>query len=867
LQFSYFKGGIKNAKNSTDISFEKAVKILQSEDSRKKIALIRDAKDKSVLKVLKSNLDYFTWSGTFRHRTESKLLKHSGLICIDLDEQRKDKTFNIQDAQFIKEEISNSPYTLLCFLSPSGKGLKVVHRISPEPALHKAAFEWLRKYYAETWNVEVDESGSDVTRACFISYDAELFCNPDAKEIPLQQPAPVSDIAPAKKKSPQAAVDPAPDESNVEGLLQKKTPAPEPVGTAAKKLRVDLERALFCADQIEQRKIDITQAYDDWEIACRCLTLFGEQGREIFHRISRFHPEYDETKTNEKFDHIDKTRRLDKDGKPIFTSPAKFFSICKAYDLEIRHPENVPAKKDKKADAPDEKPKKAKPEISNYEFWDEIFNPEKEKKEWIIDVLKLTEFLNEVGGFWRLPFNEDKDYNFIQIKDNIVYESNPLVMKDFCMKYLSDKPDVRPVKKKLLQQSKNIFSQPILEGIPKNQDLNFIKDDANTCYLYFNNCFVEVTKTSITARDYKDLKGNIWGTQRINRDFKLNKDFTGSDFYGFLVIAATGKAIKDTEPDGDDLKRVTSMQTTFGYMIHQYKTPENAKMICAVDSKVSYDKRPNGRTGKSLFSKGFAQFVKTLTIDAQNFNFNYQHRFELVTMDTRVINFNDAGNKFPLDKLFGITTEDFYVAPKNRPGFTIPYEDSPKMYFSTNHIPVGEGDSFEARRHILEFGEFFNKERTPAHVFGRLFFLQWDEEEWNRFYNFGADCIQSYLSLGLISFPTQNFELRKLMSIVPDEFLDWAGSGKFEPTDYDAKNLFNETDAHVYDKKQKYQDFLEITDDYKLIKMNTFTRWLKLWADFNGFAVNPHKEKENGRWKSGDKEYIVIVRKKKKENS
>lgn len=55
--------------------------------------------------------------------------------------------------------------------------------------------------------------------------------------------------------------------------------------------------------RLEAGHIDITSGYDNWrDIGFAFADEFGENGRDYFHRVSRFHPEYDERKTDEQYD-------------------------------------------------------------------------------------------------------------------------------------------------------------------------------------------------------------------------------------------------------------------------------------------------------------------------------------------------------------------------------------------------------------------------------------------------------------------------------------------------------------------------------------------------------------------------------------
>ena len=70
--------------------------------------------------------------------------------------------------------------------------------------------------------------------------------------------------------------------------------------TNFEKTNDDLE---YLITQIENDKKDITGSYDTWlKIGFAIADHFGEDGRNYFHRVSQFHPEYDSKVCDNQFD-------------------------------------------------------------------------------------------------------------------------------------------------------------------------------------------------------------------------------------------------------------------------------------------------------------------------------------------------------------------------------------------------------------------------------------------------------------------------------------------------------------------------------------------------------------------------------------
>jgi hypothetical protein len=134
---------------------------------------IRQLQDKANSRDFKAqSFDYVTFSGTFRKRSDKDLLKHSGLITIDFD--------HVQDIEQLKQTLLNDEYfdTELLFVSPSGDGLKWIISIDLTRGSHQLLFKAIAAYIKKTYNLEVDKSGKDISRACFLPYDNNIFINP-----------------------------------------------------------------------------------------------------------------------------------------------------------------------------------------------------------------------------------------------------------------------------------------------------------------------------------------------------------------------------------------------------------------------------------------------------------------------------------------------------------------------------------------------------------------------------------------------------------------------------------------------------------------------------------------------------------------
>lgn len=132
----------------------------------------RDGRSSDSAKKFKANnFDYCTFSGTFTSRSDKALIQHSGLLCVDFD--------HLKDVSTLFQRLLNDEYfdTQLLFRSPSGDGLKWIIPIDTTTATHADFFRAIANYIQQTYGIEADKSGKDISRACFLPHDPQAFIN------------------------------------------------------------------------------------------------------------------------------------------------------------------------------------------------------------------------------------------------------------------------------------------------------------------------------------------------------------------------------------------------------------------------------------------------------------------------------------------------------------------------------------------------------------------------------------------------------------------------------------------------------------------------------------------------------------------
>ena len=132
-------------------------------------------------KKAKERLPYFTPSGSFNRRGNAGLLEHSGQVAVDVDD--------LADEGRVRclHRAVDDPYVLAFFESVSGRGVRLLFRTEPlNQWQHTEAFRQIAAHVCNGYKVTPDLSGSDVSRACFVSFDGNLLAKPHAECFPLR---------------------------------------------------------------------------------------------------------------------------------------------------------------------------------------------------------------------------------------------------------------------------------------------------------------------------------------------------------------------------------------------------------------------------------------------------------------------------------------------------------------------------------------------------------------------------------------------------------------------------------------------------------------------------------------------------------
>lgn len=250
---------------------------LTGDSYRKQVEVIRRTENKEQRSLLKQNLPCATLSGLFSVRKASGLIKHSGYLCIDIDGSDNS---HISDFEKLRDQFSKIINVAYAGLSVSGKGVFCLIPIL-YPEKHKEHFEAFKVDF-ESLGIIIDKSCGDVTRLRFYSFDEKAYFNENAivyvKLIELDE----------QKNKPHSNKLILPNSKN----SSLKNTSDETLNKVKSTITI-----------IESTEMDITGNYSQWfQIGCALANEFGEDGREMFHRVSQYSDKYTEPKTDAQFD-------------------------------------------------------------------------------------------------------------------------------------------------------------------------------------------------------------------------------------------------------------------------------------------------------------------------------------------------------------------------------------------------------------------------------------------------------------------------------------------------------------------------------------------------------------------------------------
>lgn len=524
-------------------------------------------------------------------------------------------------------------------------------------------------------------------------------------------------------------------------------------------------------------------------------------------------------------------------------------------------------------------------------FWDEQITDKGTKYHY--NIVHAEHFLKH-QGFCRMetPFEKD-EYCYIYISGNIVKRTSPNKIENFVNNFLEERQ--LPIPLRNMVKKTPYLKESMLSKLPV-VDIDFVDCDAETQYWFFKKNVVEIKKDSIkihkqgvidkmvidekvidfperiTERQFASAFQNPHfkiGTD-ADEDLDINVLKKDNKYFNYLINASRIHWRKELEesfkpsqseeaavyfkenqfniagPRLTDDERLEQKQHlinkiyAIGYLLHKYKVKSKAWFVFGIDNKLSDIGESHGGSGKSLMYDYLEKIMKSqFFIPGRSKKaVDSDFLFDGVSKDTDYVFIDDMNQYFPFQQFFSEITGKMKVNPKNAKGFTINFEDSPKLC-GTSNFPPNNLDPSSQRRilftvnsdyyHHNKDNEYKQTRRVSDDFKGKDLFNDFTELEYLDFYVFCAQAVKFYLSCPTkIDPPMDNVNKRNLMAEMGDAFRSWA-SVFFSS---EAGNL----DADVQ-RTLAYENYKKVSGGKK--SSNNFKKSVKAFCKLNNYVFNP----------------------------
>jgi hypothetical protein len=551
----------------------------------------------------------------------------------------------------------------------------------------------------------------------------------------------------------------------------------------------------------------------------------------------------------------------------------------------------------------------AQPLMDDEKFFSENFHVKRDGstvRELKFDYVNMKKFFRN-RGFFRIH-NDDRPNELIKVENNIIRVlKDHTEARDYAMELAEEVFD-KEVQNMLIQGSGQYFGPEKIGQIAFFEP-NFFPPDKNSEYLFFKEKYWRVSADGVEEKSLGELNGHVWAEQlkqydakRLDRLVKVererrtigdvpvyNVEFseTGKqcDFADFLWITSFHKWAEynddSRKPNGarikeEDLNDVSvhfvSKMTAIGYLLHKYRDKNCEKAVIGMDAKISEVGEAFGRTGKSLLGFAISYAKNQVYIDGKRPDMEHD-RFiwQEVNRKTENIFIDDVRVNFDFDLLYTIIVGMMTIEGKGAIKYTLKGNDVPKIYLTTNHMLNGSTTSYTDRQFKLAFSDFFDDDFKPFEYFGRSFFTEWDETQWNLFYNFMAECLELYFVAqkngwginhsGLIAAPCDSLERRQARQEMGERFFQWI-SDYLGVTEENHEQDGEKLNFRLV-RSDMQNNFLEKNPREKnYYTPNKFWKKLACFCRYYGYRLNPAQTVDPakpGHDKTSGVEYVTIA--------
>lgn len=448
----------------------------------------------------------------------------------------------------------------------------------------------------------------------------------------------------------------------------------------------------------------------------------------------------------------------------------------------------------------------------------------------------------------------DGSFIVVKVVDNIVEEVSIPALRIEAVRYFSriDENELNimtscpkgEMMEKLYRSLGSLVNEEklsLLVDLEHGNEFNFCQDTLTTAYYFYENGFVEVSKTDgISLKPYTELPGCVWRSQIHKRPFTVlpTEDAEKSVFFRFLQNVAHTKG----ESDATNANRLEALMSITGYNLHRFFN-QHLRASILLDARKTDE--PDGRSGKSLFCKALRFILngdadngpQCRIIDGKTFDPDNRFKYEELAHNTQLVVFDDIKRGIDITQFFNAIPDGISVERKGAQGKERIHA---KIIFTLNYTLSIRGGSAKDRVVEFEFADYYSSTFKPEQEFGHWFFRDWNPIEWNRFDNLMMQSVALYFQKGIVLCNSINLNERKLRDETCPEFITFMDD-------------INPVHQEEYDKKALYKRFVDLDSDgnirnkdLKWMTMRKFTAFLQRYAEYTDNIAGYHTRRSNG---------------------
>lgn len=267
------------AKLSKELTISEVLNEIKSNKYKDQISRLREliqADKKEDYNSYKKNLPAVTFCATFDiNRKRENLKNYNSIIVLDIDK------LDSKDLENINSQFKEDPYVFSFWKSPSNEGIKGLVclnlnfkiEITSIDKIHKDSFDKVSSYFKDKYNIELDKSGSDTSRLCFVSFDHDIEIKEEFEYFDINESD--IDINNTQKTDKEIKIKYS---SNRDALYNPKD----------KNKAGDRKTMLTIISYLSRKKISITATYYEWyKVAMAIANSFTyEIGEKYFLKLS-----------------------------------------------------------------------------------------------------------------------------------------------------------------------------------------------------------------------------------------------------------------------------------------------------------------------------------------------------------------------------------------------------------------------------------------------------------------------------------------------------------------------------------------------------------------------------------------------------